>query len=131
MGARAVHNVLQALDVGAPLAAFVVWINVLPEDKWADVQALSAELAQSRIQWFDDPERRLGKLVAASLGGAGQIAWDVYIGFDAQARWIESMPPARDWVHQLSDRWADPSRMHVRGDLEPALARLVGGLLSS
>ncbi len=125
------HSVLQGLGDKAELAAFVVWINMLPEDVSAGLPLLVEELAQPRIQWFHDPRRRAGSAVAAGLGGAGQTAWDVYIAFDAAARWGEGMPPPRDWVHQLSDPWADPGHMHVRDDLEPALRRMVSDLLHS
>ncbi len=124
------HIVLEELEADASLSAFVLWINMLPEDENADLRMLVDELANPRIQWFHDPKRLAGKAVAAALGGIGQTAWDVYIAFDASVRWDEAMPPARDWVHQLGDPWADPSRRHVRDKLEPALKRMVAELVS-
>ncbi len=124
------HSVLEGLAADVSLAAFVVWINMLPEDESADLRILVDELADPRIHWFRDPQGRAGKAVAAALGGNGQTAWDVYIAFEAEARWGEGMPPARDWVHQLGDPWADPSRRHVRDELEPALRRMVAKLVS-
>lgn len=122
------HSVLQGLDPNAPIAVLVVWIKMLPEDEAADPQALVEQLADPRILWFHDPERRAGKAVAAALGGSGQVAWDVYLGFDAGARWGEALQP-RDWVHQLGDAWADAKRLHPGDKLEPALNRLVRRLL--
>ncbi len=123
------HSVLEGLAADVSLAAFVVWINMLPEDESADLRILVDELADPRIHWCHDPQRRAGKVVATALGGNGQTAWDVYIAFEAEARWDEGMPPVRDWVHQLTDAWADPSRRHVRDELEPALRRMVAELV--
>lgn len=124
------HKVLESVDADAPLVALMVWINMLPEDESADLPALLESLADPHARWFRDPQRRLGQVVATALGAPGQTAWDVYIAFDADAHWSKAMPRPRDWVHQLSDRWADPSRLQARDALEPALARMVTDLLA-
>jgi hypothetical protein len=112
------------------LVALIVWIEMLPEDSAADIPALAAELADRRIHWFHDPERRAGVAVGESLGAAGNVAWDIYLFFDAHVEWRERLPAPRQWAHQLSDVWADPTRHHSGDRLEPELSRLLKGMLS-
>ncbi len=125
------HRVVSALEQQAALSVLLVWINMLPSDERADLPDLLDELANPRIEWFHDRERVAGKAVAAALGAPGETAWDMYMGFDAGARWGDAMPRPRGWLHQLTDAWADPTLRHVRDELEPALSRLVEDLLSA
>ena len=107
----------------------IVWVEMLPEDGEADVEALAWQMADARISWYHDPKQRAGKAVAASLGAPGNIAWDVYLFFDTREEWEGQPPVPTDWVHQLSDPWADPTRHHFGDRLEPELGRLLKSLL--
>jgi hypothetical protein len=107
----------------------IVWIEMLPEDRGANVSALAGHMCDPRIQWFHDPRRRAGRAIAASLGAKSQVAWDVYLFFDADAEWKNQPPAPRQWAHQLSDTWADPTRHHFGDRLEPELGRLLKGML--
>jgi len=120
-----VHRVLTQGNPDADLAAMIVWIEMLPEDRVADVIALAGEMTDPRIRWFHDPQRRAGRAIAASLGAAGHIAWDVYLFFDPDADWKDKPPRPRQWAHQLGDTWADPTRLRFGDQLEPELARLL------
>ena len=113
----------------ADLAAMIVWIEMLPEDRVADVIALAGEMTDPRIRWFHDPKRRAGRAIAASLGAAGHVAWDVYLYFDPDAEWKDKPPAPRQWTHQLSDTWADPTRLRFGDQLEPELANLLKGVV--
>ena len=83
----------------------IVWIEMLSEDRVADVEALAREMTDPRIQWFHDPKRRAGQSIATSLGNPDKVAWDVYLFFDAHAEWKDHPPTPRQWVHQLDDPW--------------------------
>ena len=107
----------------------IVWVEMLPEDREADVMALAGEMTDPRIHWFRDPRRRAGRAIAASLGATGQVAWDVYLFFDADAEWKSQPPAPRQWAHQLGDTWADPTRHHFGDHLEPELGRLLKKML--
>lgn len=108
----------------------IVWVEMLPQDREADVVTLAGEMSDPRIRWFHDPKRRAGRAIAASLGATGEVAWDVYLFFDADAEWKNRPPAPREWVHQLSDSWADPTRLRFGDQLEPELARLLRSLLA-
>lgn len=60
--------------------------------------------------------------MATALGGAGHIAWDVYLIFSAGATWDDLPPQPRDWVHQLDHAaWAPAERRRKGADLLEAL----------
>ncbi len=119
------HRALTEQDPDAGLAVMIVWLEMLPEDKEADLGALAGEMADPRIRWFHDPQRRAGRAIATSLGASGEVAWDVYLLFDVHAEWKKQPPAPRQWIHQLGDSWADPTRRRFGDQLEPELERLL------
>jgi len=108
----------------------IVWVEMLPEDREADVGALTGGMTDARIRWFHDPNRRAGRAIATSLGATGKVAWDVYLFFDTHAQWKNQPPAPHQWVHQLGDSWADPTRLRFGEQLEPELGRLLKSVLS-
>jgi hypothetical protein len=124
-----VHRVLAQGNADANLGAMIVWIEMLAEDKEADIIALAREMTDPRIRWFHDPRHRAGRAIATSLGGTGQVAWDVYLFFDAGVEWKKQPPAPGQWAHQLGDKWADPTRHHFGDELEPELGRLLKRML--
>ena len=119
------HRVVTHEGQDVALAAMIVWIEMLPEDKEADLEALTEEMIGPRIQWFHDPKQRAGRAVATSLGANGKIAWDVYLFFNKDAEWKNKIPSPSQWIHQLSDRWADPTHLCFGERLVPELRRLL------
>jgi len=107
----------------------IVWVEMLPEDREADVVAIAREMSDPCVRWFHDPKRRAGQAIAGSLGATGKVAWDVYLFFDADAEWKNQPPVPCAWVHQLGDSWADPTRLRYGDQLEPELARLFKSVL--
>ena len=103
---------------------------MLPEDKNADYQALAGEMTNHRIKWFHDPKRRAGRAIATLLGATGKTAWDVYLFFDSHAEWKNQPPSPCQWIHQLDDSWADPTRRRFGDMLEPELGRLLKSVLT-
>jgi hypothetical protein len=103
----------------------IVWVEMLPGDARVDVSGLAAEMNDAHVTWFHDPKRRAGEAIAASLGGQGRLAWDVYLFYDSRSVWKGAPPSPRGWVHQLSDKWADPARRRRGDELEAELATLL------
>src|SRR5216117_1476563 len=102
---------------------------MLPADGARAAQEAAHLVADPRVRHFYDGERRTGRAIASSLGtggAAGQIAWDMYLFYDRQARWsadgVDAPPRPVDWLHQLRGRaWADPRRYHWGEALASAL----------
>lgn len=106
----------------AALSVFVVWVPMLAADSIEAAQEVATLISDARAVHFYDNARRAGALIAASVGGAGAVAWDTYLFYRAGAAWAEVPPPPDRWMHQLGPSvWADPSRFRWAGSLTAEL----------
>jgi hypothetical protein len=99
----------------------------------SDGEAAAGRSAQmiedSRIRHFYDPERRVGKIIAQSLGGPESIAWDIYLFYKPEDAWDSNPPMPTNWAHQLArSSWADPARYRVGDDLVKELKDITQNL---
>jgi hypothetical protein len=88
-------------------------------------------MPDARVQHFHDPNRRAGRAVAASLGGTGKVAWDVYLFYDPGLEWGEGLPAPTRWAHQLDADWADRAHHYTGRDLVDALREAMRGRRAS
>lgn len=107
----------------------IVWIPMVEGDSLEAARAMARRIVDSRVRHFFDAEKRAGKVIAASLGGAGKIAWDIYLLFPRGSRW-ESRPPAPQfWMHQLTQStWAGAAHQHCGDDLVRELEKCMKAL---
>lgn len=85
-----------------------------------------------RVRHFYDPDKLAGNAVAASLGGEGETACDVYLFYEQNAVWQHRPPVPVAWAHQLMDcSWADPSRIRCGDDLVSELRQATGRLTTN
>jgi hypothetical protein len=121
-GARAVQTLLAECFPGADVSVSVVWINMLEADSPAAAQAAAALVGDPRARHFYDPDRRAGRAIAESIGGRGQVAWDMYLFYPAGGEWRAAPPQPATWAHQLAGEvWAGPGRYRGGGGLLAAL----------
>jgi hypothetical protein len=100
--------------------AIFVFSPVMKGDSRAAAAARAEELADPRAVFLWDPDRRVGRALAGTLGmGRDGFAWDVYCLYAAGATWDESLPAPARWVHQLQG--ADPAHAAM-GRVREALA---------
>ena len=83
-----------------------------------------------RVVQFYDSKQCSGKVIANCLGWTGQVAWDIYLFYEAGVEWSNAAPQPAHWMHQLKDTWADRDRLRtghalVEG-LESAMSILAG-----
>jgi hypothetical protein len=79
---------------------------------------------------FHDPDAAIGRQVAAALEGEGEIAWDIYLLFPAEAEWEGAPPTPVEWVHQLGEsRWAHRARYRTGEELARSLRQAVARLV--
>jgi hypothetical protein len=109
----------------ADISVAIVWINMLEADTEVAAQESARIIVDPRVHHFHDPERRVGKALARSLGAEGRIAWDIYLFFARGSEWLKEPPRPIQWMHQLSADWADPTRLHVGEGLVEALHKTV------
>jgi hypothetical protein len=129
-GARAVRQVLVEGFPDTEVSIGIIWIHMLDSDSVEAAREAARIIDDVRVRQFHDPERRAGKAIAASLGGQGQIAWDIYLFYASGSEWGARPPVPEAWVHQLSADWADRTRFHweeyLPRRLEEIMSRLSG-----
>lgn len=107
----------------------VVWMDVLPLDGEKAARKTATILAKDpRIRHFFDPERRVGKAVAKTLGWSG-FAWDIYLFYPKGAAWGETPPVPWRFAHQMGSH-ADDDHFHVGDDLERELRKTMGAAVA-
>lgn len=102
----------------ANLDILIVWLKMYDADSIEIVQEAARLFSQDeRVTQFYDPAKACGREVAESLGATpSQVAWDVYLFYEAQDEWGEHLPQPLDWAHQLSgSSWAEADRL-FQGD---------------
>lgn len=109
-GARAVQTAIVDAYHNAPITVSVVWLPMLPSDSEDEAHEAAHHFSGPRVHQFSDPQRIVGKAVAASLGHPGEVAWDTYLLYDRHAHWAALPPLPREWAHQMDPGWADPTR---------------------
>jgi len=102
------------------LAVYVVWVPLLNLQDPATLQRHAHQYASlipqgPRVTHYSDPEANSGKQYGSILRVPyGSPAWDVYLGFGADARWGDTAPIPTYWEHQLggleSTRYLDGPR---------------------
>ena len=128
-GARAAQRVIVQGFPLADVSISIIWINMLSPDS-EDTARVSAEIIQdSRVRHFHDPERRVGRAIAESMGGQGQVAWDMYLFYARNSEWGNVAPVSTRWVHQLQDDWADLTRRRRGNDLVAELCKIAEELI--
>jgi hypothetical protein len=125
-----VQKVIVQADRAADIRVAIAWIHMLPLDNAAAARGMAATMQDPRVQHFHDPQGHAGAAVAASLGAAGNVAWDIYLFYPAGQGWQDGPPAPADWAHQLQgSTWADASHYHRGNDLvrqmETAMARIL------
>ena len=130
-GAEAVKaSVLDAYP-DADIQVSVVWIDMLPSDNegWAlKSSALFGNPPDRRLKQFHDPNKRTGRAFARDLlYKGGGVAWDVYLYYDKDAVWNDTLPEPVEWYHQLGGgRRADPALFRPGEKLSAALREATG-----
>ena len=86
-----------------------------------------------RVTQFYDPAKFSGLEVAKGLSAQpGEVAWDIYLFYDGQDKWLDQLPQPNEWVHQLSNsRWAEPDRYYQGDRLAQKMREIMESLLQS
>ena len=100
---------------------------MLSSDDSDAAKRAAQSIDDGRVGHFHDPGRRVGQVLAHSLGEPEHIAWDIYLFFSAGSEWDQLPPQPIAWAHQLSGSWLD--HYHYGDDLERELHKMAGDLL--
>jgi len=85
----------------ADLRMQFVWVSAFPDDAPRTARAIARTIGDERALHYWDPEGLVGADVSEAMDFVAPSVWDVYLFFDAQARWGEQAPVPRDWAHQM------------------------------
>ena len=130
-GAQAVQNSVIEKMTDKNINVLIVWTNMLKSDDKANAfKAASLFKDPSIIQYFDS-ENEFGALVARRLHPKGEKVWDIYMFFDKEDEWINSIPKPFEYVHQLSASlypWLDETKYFCGKDLTKRLVDITNSL---
>jgi hypothetical protein len=74
----------------------IIWLNGVKTDSVAKAAQRAKRMVDACVRHFHDPDRLAGEAIATRLGGAGKIAWDIYLFADTLtdlgviSRWIRN-----------------------------------------
>jgi hypothetical protein len=132
-GANAIQASLIKGFPGADMSMSIVWIDGVKTDNVEKAKRRAKTMNDARLQHFHDPNRLAGKAIAKMLGGEGKIAWDIYLFFDKNSRWMNQPPIPLSYMHQLLPEyvtWADPEHYRcgdqLRNELHKTMKRMTG-----
>ena len=130
-GAQAVQKTVIERMAEKNISVIIVWTNMLKaDDKENAYKAASMFKDPSIVQYFD-AENKFGDLVAKRLNAKGEKAWDIYMFFDKEDQWGNSIPRPFDYAHQLSESlhpWADNTKYFCGNDLTKRLNDITASL---
>jgi len=116
------NEILEAVT-DEKLKVYVVWTPVLQEDdRQAAVKAIT-HVPDERAIHFWDADKSLGFSLGKTitLPRERELAWDVYVAFDATAEWVDGIPNPAYWMHQLGTDERKLSGEALRVSLEKLL----------
>ena len=130
-GALAVQQTVMDQMSKKDITVIIVWTNMLKsDDKENALRAASMFKDPSVVQYFD-AENKFGDLVARRLNPKGEKAWDIYMFFDKEDQWSNSIPRPFEYAHQLSESvhpWADQTKYFCGKDLKKRLSDITSSL---
>jgi hypothetical protein len=94
-----VQSALEKLE-GEPLDVFVVWIPAIAGDRYEATDNAMSLIPDARARHYWDGGQALGEALSPTLGIRAKMAWDVYVLFGKDAKWIEGPPAPTAWMHQ-------------------------------
>ena len=128
-GARAVQASIINKFPNADICISIVWIKKLSGDSELTAKKAAAMFKDHRVAHFYDSKKNSGKAIADRLGWTGQVAWDIYLFYEAGAEWANITPQPAYWMHQLKDSWPAKEHFHTGDGLVKELRNAMTKLL--
>jgi hypothetical protein len=115
----------------ADICISIAWIRKLAGDSEQTAQKAAAMFKDHRVAQFYDSHKSSGKAIANRLGWTGQVAWDIYLFYEAGVGWASTPPKPAYWMHQLKDSWAHKANFRTGdalfNELLNAMTKLIDG----
>lgn len=130
-GAEAVQKSVIEKMADKNISVIIVWTNMLKTDDQEHAFKAASMFKDGKIVQFFDAENKFGDLVAKRLNPKGEKAWDIYMFYDTEAEWNQTIPRPFDYAHQLSSLhhpWADNTKYFCGNDLTKRLTDITNSL---
>lgn len=127
------HDAILKNHPSADISVSVVWIDMLTTDSKLMAARSSRQFEDTRVQQFWDGKQAFGYEVGRSLNHPEHAAFDIYLFYDAQAVWEDSLPPPARWFIQMDpESWAQvaDSTLLATGALTCGYDEIAAGLAS-
>ena len=123
-GAQAVQQAVIEQMPKKDISVIIVWTNMLKSDNKDNAFKAASMFKDPFIVQYFDAENKFGDIVARRLSPMGEKAWDIYMFFDKDDQWTNSLPRPFEYAHQLSESlhpWADQTKYFCGKDLTKRL----------
>lgn len=130
-GAQAVQQAVIENMAEKNIEVIIVWTNMLKSDDKENAYKAASMFKDPAITQYFDAQNEFGDLVARRLNPKGSKAWDIYMFFDKDVKWNESLPRPFDYAHQLSESihpWADQTKYFCGDALTKRLNEITASL---
>jgi mercuric ion transport protein len=130
-GAQAIQKSVIEKMADKNISVLIVWTNMLKSDDKDNAHKAASMFKDPSIVQYFDSENKFGDLVARRLNPKGEKAWDIYMFFDKEDHWSNSIPRPFEYAHQLSASrhpWADETKYFCGNDLTKRLTDITNAL---
>ena len=113
------------------LSVIIIWTNMLKSDNQSSAYKAASLFNDTSIVQFFDSENKFGDIVAQRLNPQGKKAWDIYMFFDKDTKWINDFPRPFEYAHQLSSSanpWVDETKYFGGPELTKRLEEIASTL---
>lgn len=74
------------------IEVIIVWTNMLKTDDTENAYRAAPMFKDPSIVQYFDPENKFGDIVAKRLNPKGEKAWDIYMFYDKETEWNQTIP---------------------------------------
>ena len=130
-GAEAVQKSVIEKMTEKNVSVIIVWTNMLKTDDQENAYKAASMFKDGKIVQFFDAENKFGDMVAKRLNPKGEKAWDIYLFYDKETEWNQTIPRPFDYAHQLNTLyhpWADTTKYFCGNGLTKRLNDITNSL---
>jgi mercuric ion transport protein len=129
-GAESVQKAIIENMIKKDLSVIIVWTNMLQSDDENTAFRAASLFKDKDIVQFFDAGNKFGDVAAKAINPSGAHAWDIYMFFDKDTEWNNSLPRPFEYAHQLgpSRTWADQTKYFCGSKLTERLELIIKSL---
>ena len=129
-GAESVQQAVIENMARKNLSVIIVWTNMLQSDGENTAFRAASLFKDKNIAQFFDEANKFGDVAAKAINSSGAQAWDIYMFFDKDIQWKNTLPRPFEYAHQLgrARTWADQTKYFCGNKLTERLELITTSL---